>query len=129
GKFKRGQKFRLKMSIGSLQNANPRMILGIINDTTNDKSISVGNIEITNKFTFFDIFADQVEQVLQAFEERGRLKVVVVEECSGDDRGSKRNDRKEKSEKRNYRSGKSERSHRETSKRGSNSDKPWRNRR
>ena len=52
GKFKRGQKFRLKMSIGSLQNANPRMILGIINDTTNDKSISVGNIEITNKFTF-----------------------------------------------------------------------------
>ncbi|HOG36972.1 MAG TPA: DEAD/DEAH box helicase [Paludibacteraceae bacterium] len=129
GKFKRGQKFRLKMSIGSLQNANPRMILGIINDTTNDKSISVGNIEITNKFTFFDIFADQVEQVLQAFEERGRLKVVVVEECSSDDRGGKRYDRKEKSEKRNNRSGKSERSHREISKRSSNSDKPWRNRR
>ena len=129
GKFKRGQKFRLKMSIGSLQNANPRMILGIINDTTNDKSISVGNIEITNKFTFFDIFADQVEQVLQAFEERGRLKVVVVEEYSSDDRGGKRYDRKEKSEKRNYRSGKSERSHREISKRSSNSDKPWRNRR
>ncbi|MBP9039636.1 MAG: DEAD/DEAH box helicase [Paludibacteraceae bacterium] len=129
GKFKRGQKFRLKMSIGSLQNANPRMILGIINDTTNDKSISVGNIEITNKFTFFDIFADQVEQVLQAFEERGRLKVVVVEEYSSDDRGGKRYDRKEKSEKRNYRSGKSERSNREISKRGSNSDKPWRNRR
>ncbi len=128
GKFKRGQKFRLKMSIGSLQNANPRMILGIINDTTNDKSISVGNIEITNKFTFFDIFADQVEQVLQAFEERGRLKVVVVEEYSSDDRGGKRYDRKEKSEKRNYRSGKSERSNREISKRGSNSDKPWRNR-
>lgn len=129
GKFKRGQKFRLKMSIGSLQNANPRMILGIINDTTNDKSISVGNIEITNKFTFFDIFADQVEQVLQAFEERGRLKVVVVEEYSSDDRGGKRYDRKEKSEKRNNRSGKSERSHREISKRSSNSDKPWRNRR
>lgn len=129
GKFKRGQKFRLKMSIGNLQNANPRMILGIINDTTNDKSISVGNIEITNKFTFFDIFADQVEQVLRAFEERGRLKVVVVEEYSSDDRGGKRYDRKEKSEKRNYRSGKSERSNRETSKRGSNSDKPWRNRR
>ena len=129
GKFKRGQKFRLKMSIGSLQNANPRMILGIINDTTNDKSISVGNIEITNKFTFFDIFADQVEQVLQAFEERGRLKVVVVEEYSSDDRGGKRYDRKEKSEKRNYRSGKSERSNREISKRSSNSDKPWRNRR
>lgn len=64
---KRGKKIRLKMHYGSKHNASPRSVLGIINNYTNDKSIIVGDIEITQHFTFFDVYADQAEKVLAAF--------------------------------------------------------------
>lgn len=65
---RRGDRTRLKISIGHKQNADPRRILGILNDVTNDKTISVGDIEITNKFSFFDVFSDQADKVLTAFQ-------------------------------------------------------------
>lgn len=68
---KRGQKVRFKMLYGTKQNATPRSVLGVINDVTQDKSIIIGDIEITNKFTFFDVYADQADQVRQAFEVAG----------------------------------------------------------
>ncbi len=71
GKSKRGQKVRFKMLYGTKQNATPRSVLGVINDVTQDKSIIIGDIEITNKFTFFDVYADQAEKVQQAFEVAG----------------------------------------------------------
>lgn len=67
-----GKKVRFKMLYGTKQNASPRSVLAIINDTTRDKSISIGDIEITNKFTFFDVYADQADQVLNAFAEAGK---------------------------------------------------------
>ena len=68
---KRGQKVRFKMLYGTKQNATPRSVLGVINDVTQDKSIIIGDIEITNKFTFFDVYADQADKVRQAFEAAG----------------------------------------------------------
>lgn len=59
------------MLYGTKQNATPRSVLGVINDVTQDKSIIIGDIEITNKFTFFDVYADQADQVRQAFEAAG----------------------------------------------------------
>ena len=97
---KRGRKVRMKMDFGSRHNANPRTVLGIINDTTQDKSISVGDIEVTPRYTFFDIYADQAQQVLDAFSSsRGGYNVVIAEDR---DRGGRRKDdaprgRKEKS--------------------------------
>lgn len=77
---KKGNRVRLKLSYGSKQNASPKSVLGIINDTTQDKTISVGDIEITNKFTFFDVYADQMDKVLGAFKVNGNgLKVDVAE--------------------------------------------------
>lgn len=67
-----GRKVRLKMLYGTKQNASPRSVLSIINDTTRDKSISIGDIEITNKFTFFDVYADQADKVMNAFADAGR---------------------------------------------------------
>ena len=64
---KRGKKVRLKMHFGTKHNATPRAVLGIINNYTNDKGIFVGDIEITQKYTFFDVYADQAEKVLAAF--------------------------------------------------------------
>lgn len=67
GKPARGKKVRLKLHFGARNNATPRAVLGIVNNYTNDKTIFVGDIEITQKYTFFDVYADQVDKVLYAF--------------------------------------------------------------
>jgi ATP-dependent RNA helicase DeaD len=60
-------RIRLKMNVGEREGIDAKRFLGIINDVTGDKSISIGAIEVTNKFTFFDVFADQVDKVMAAF--------------------------------------------------------------
>jgi hypothetical protein len=65
------------LNIGEREGVDPKRFLGIINDVTGDKSISIGAIEVTNKFTFFDVFADQVEKVVTAF--AGETDYVVTE--------------------------------------------------
>lgn len=66
-KPRRGKKVRMKLHFGARNNATPRAVLGIVNNYTNDKTIFVGDIEITQKYTFFDVYEDQVEKVLYAF--------------------------------------------------------------
>lgn len=72
-----GNRIRLKMNIGEREGIDPRRFLGIVNDVTGDKSISIGAIEVTNKYTFFDVFADQVEKVVTAF--AGETDYIVSE--------------------------------------------------
>jgi len=74
---KTGNRVRLKMNIGDREGIDPKRFLGIINDVTGDKSISIGAIEVTNKFTFFDVFSDQVEKVVTAF--AGETEYLVTE--------------------------------------------------
>jgi len=74
---KPGGRIRLKMNVGEREGIDPKRLLGIINDVTGDKSINVGSIEVTNKFTFFDVFADQLDQVVTAF--AGQTDVEVSE--------------------------------------------------
>jgi ATP-dependent RNA helicase DeaD len=74
---KSGNRVRLKMNIGDREGIDPKRFLGIINDVTGDKSISIGAIEVTNKFTFFDVFSDQVEKVVTAF--AGETEYLVTE--------------------------------------------------
>ena len=133
---RRGNRVRFKLPLGHKQNTTARSILGLINETTNDKSISVGDIEVTNKFTFFDVFADQAERVMRAFEENAPsgLRLTVAEERprnneyrgNRESRGYERNDRSrnDRSDSRNRRSG----GYRDSSARGGNAEKPWRRR-
>ena len=72
---KPGGRVRLKMNIGEREGVDPKRFLGIINDVTGDKSINIGSIEVTNKFTFFDVFADQLDQVVTAFAGQTELEV------------------------------------------------------
>ena len=96
GGSKRGQRVRLKLNIGTRENANTRSVLSSINEVTNDKSISIGDIEITQKFTFFDVFADQADKVLSAFSSHGGpLEVGVVENRDRDDKRPFRADKKQ----------------------------------
>jgi len=72
---KPGGRVRLKMNVGEREGIDPKRLLGIINDVTGDKSINIGSIEVTNKFTFFDVFADQLDQVVTAFAGQSEVEV------------------------------------------------------
>ena len=150
GKSKRGQKVRFKMLYGTKQNATPRSVLGVINDVTQDKSIIIGDIEITNKFTFFDVYADQADKVRQAFEDAGEPLAIaepreVVSKApkaqseksarnrererrrDNDDRRGRerRNDREDRRDRRD----RSDRRDNRRNESAENPDKPWRRRR
>ena len=153
GKSKRGQKVRFKMLYGTKQNATPRSVLGVINDVTQDKSIIIGDIEITNKFTFFDVYADQADKVRQAFEDAGEPLAIaepreVVSKApkaqseksarnrererrrDNDERRGRerRNDRNERDDRRDRRD-RGERRDNRRKESAENPDKPWRRRR
>ncbi len=66
-KRKSGRTIRLKINLGQRDGMNPKRFLGLINETTRDRTIMIGDIEIAKNFTFFDVFQDQKEKVVRAF--------------------------------------------------------------
>ena len=121
---KTGERIRLKMNLGEKQGMNPKRVLGVINDVTGDKSISIGAIEVTNKFTFFDVYADQMNQIINAFSQQDEVKISEAKGSkSYDDKRSER--RPSNSNFRNQDTEKHRKSGRSSS---DSSDKPWRNR-
>lgn len=138
---KSGERVRLKINVGNREGMNPKRILGIINEITDDKSINIGDIEITNKFTFFDVFEDQKDKVLSAFEGTQDLDVSIAKGSRSNNKDGLRNDNsreKRFSEKRNtFRNDRksdggkhgSGRKREDVYSSKSDSDKPWRNKR
>lgn len=121
---KTGERVRLKMNVGNNDGINPKRLLGIINDVTGDKSINIGSIEVTGKFTFFDVYSDQARQVLNAFSQQSKFTVMEA-------KGGKSYDERRSSGRRNQPEGRrdnnysGERKERRSHSSG-NSDKPWR---
>ncbi|VBB45350.1 DEAD/DEAH box helicase domain protein [uncultured Paludibacter sp.] len=86
-KKKSGSRVRLKMNVGNKEGITPKKLLGIINDATDDRTINIGSIEVTNKFTFFDVFEDQVNQIMMAFENNPDMKVDIAKGSRSNDEG------------------------------------------
>ncbi len=63
----RGATIRLKINLGLRDGMNPKRFLGLINETTRDRTIMIGDIEIAKNFTFFDVYHDQRDKVVRAF--------------------------------------------------------------
>ena len=57
---------------------DPRRLLGLINDVVGDRSLSIGDIDISSKFTFFDVPKSAVEQVMVAFQTSKRARGVQI---------------------------------------------------
>ncbi len=72
---KSGKRVNMKINVGSKDGMNPARILGIINSATNDKSISVGGIEIAKNYSFFEVFEDQRDKILQSFDNLSEFRV------------------------------------------------------
>lgn len=139
-RFRRGQKVRLKVNLGVREGINPKRLLGIINDVVGDKTISIGEIEVTNKFTFFDVFADQLDKVVDAFAQQKEITLAAARESTGYQEKSASSGGyrgRERSSERSSDRKKPAYNDRESSRRPSSSrssersggDKPWRNRR
>jgi ATP-dependent RNA helicase DeaD len=77
---RRGEKVRMKVNIGNKDGIDPKRLLGIINDIVGDKTISVGDIEVTNKFTFFDVFVDQMDKMVNSFAQQQDIQLGVARE-------------------------------------------------
>lgn len=153
-KKKSGTRVRLKINVGTKDGVNPKRLLGIINEATDDRTINIGSIEVTNKFTFFDVFEDQLDQIINAFDGNEEMKVDVAKGGRSNDGeyadrkpksgGKKFSDRKpsDKKERGDYKrsdegrdSSKKSYSKSTSAKSGysdrksSNDDKPWRKKR
>ena len=63
----RGKKVRMKINVGTSDGINTRSFLALVNDTTRDRSITIGDIEVQKNYTFFDLFLDQKQKVINAF--------------------------------------------------------------
>ena len=87
---RQGKRVRLKINLGDREGLDPKRFLGIINEVTGDKSISIGAIEVTNKFTFFDVFSDQVEKVITSFAGESEYQVSEAKGSKSADGGSRK---------------------------------------
>ncbi len=74
----KGETLRLKINRGKNDKMDPRRLLGLINDVVCDRSLSIGDIDISSKFTFFDVPKSAVEQVMVAFQTSKRARGVQI---------------------------------------------------
>ncbi|MCQ2351347.1 MAG: DEAD/DEAH box helicase [Paludibacteraceae bacterium] len=79
----KGDTLRLKINRGKKDGFEPKRLLGLINDVTGDKSINIGDIDISPRFTFFDVDKKRVKQLLQAFAASPRAKGYIIGEVKG----------------------------------------------
>lgn len=65
-----GDYTRLKINMGARDGFTPKRVLGLINDTTDSHDIGVHSIEITNRYSFFDVDKSHVPLMMDAFRRR-----------------------------------------------------------
>ena len=124
------QRTRLKINIGKREGFNPKRVLGLINDTVNDRRISINDIEITSKFSFFDVENEDVKRILNAFSRHADSGISISEVVSNKKQGGGGYGKRDKPG-RNERPGEEQWERRSGGFRGKNSEsgKEWRTRR
>lgn len=70
GRAKEYSKFHI--NLGSKNGMNPTRMIGLLLDTTNDRSLQFGKIEIMKGFSFFEVEKDYEQLVLRSFNKKVR---------------------------------------------------------
>jgi ATP-dependent RNA helicase DeaD len=87
-----GSKYsRFYINMGSKNNINPTRLIGLLMDTTNERGIEVGKIDVMKGFSFFEVEKEKENTVLQSFSRniRHEGKKVKVELSEGTDVAAK----------------------------------------
>lgn len=58
---------RLKINAGARDGLDVRGFIALVNKTTRDKSIHLGDIQVQKNYTFFDVYPDQMNKLIKAF--------------------------------------------------------------
>jgi ATP-dependent RNA helicase DeaD len=85
---KKGDFSRFYINIGSKSEMNPTRLIGLLLDTTNDRSISIGKIDIMKGFSFFEVDKRDEQTILRSFNKNvrrngQRIKVEIAGETPG----------------------------------------------
>ncbi len=103
----KSDRIRLKIDQGKNDGYEPKRLLKLINEVTDSKDINIGDIEVTPKFTFFDVDKDQYARLKSCFSTSKQARNIQLNEVKGDRSasngrgdnskhgGSRRNDKKE----------------------------------
>jgi ATP-dependent RNA helicase DeaD len=80
---------RFYINIGSKSDINPTKLIGLLLDTTNDRSINIGKIDIMKGFSFFEVEKSQEQLILRSFNKdvrrnRQLIKVQLSKATNGD---------------------------------------------
>ncbi|MBR2262113.1 MAG: DEAD/DEAH box helicase [Paludibacteraceae bacterium] len=118
GRRSSGDLMRLKINMGSRDGFTPKRVLGLINDTTDSHDIDVHDIEITSRYSFFDVdksvvpsmmnaFARQKDgiQLMEVFKDR-RSRREGLDDGEGRERRNRDRDRKRSRDDRDWKKGK-----------------------
>jgi ATP-dependent RNA helicase DeaD len=92
-----GKYARFYINIGTKAGIDPQGIIGLINETTRNRNIPVGKIDLMKKFSFFEVETEYKDLILDSFKDAhyGEQNL-LVEESKPDILGAKEN--KEKKE-------------------------------
>ncbi len=82
---------RFYINIGSKGDINPTKLIGLLLDTTNERNIDIGKIEIMKGFSFFEVEKNQEQIILRSFNKNVRrngqlIKAELAEESTGNRR-------------------------------------------
>jgi len=103
---------RFYINVGSKNEVNPAILMGIINDNTRTRNIEIGKIDLMKRFAFFEVDKKHEKEIIEGFQSaefRGtRLSVEVSNakpERGGDSQdsyGERRNKGKKRSDGRSF---------------------------
>jgi len=84
---------RLHINLGTKRGLTVPRLIGLINDSTRDKSIDIGRIDLQRNFSFFEIENDAVQKVREALAKatynNEPFDVSIAAESSANDKGGK----------------------------------------
>lgn len=127
-----GKRAKLKINLGKKDGMTPKQLLKIINDVVGDRSISIGDIDIDSKFTYFQVFIDQKETIIEAFSDIKGIRIAEVKTDKPTSRKAEKAQHKQSNkttQKRQERTNrKEERQQEQRPRYNSSSSKPWRQR-
>ncbi len=88
---KRKEYSRFYINIGSKSGFNPTKLIGLLLDTTNERNIDIGKIDIMKGFSFFEVEKDHEQVILRSFNKNVRRNGQLIKaELAEDSLGSRR---------------------------------------
>jgi len=94
-----GDSSRLFINLGKMDRMSPKDLLGLINQCTPDYTVTIGAIDLKEKFSFFEVLTKDLDVLLPSingasFNDRKVACELVKESDRGGDRGGRGGDRR-----------------------------------